>query len=140
MDRQAAMGRLHGDSRCQRRLAHAAFAHQHEQPVSICRDAIDEVGHAGLIQFNGGIGCDMRLWRQVGQQLPEGVEADEIEGLELDKVARKRNQHGKGMFLSAACSRSWIAAASGSLSASTAGRMPLMTRCCWLRPMAASSS
>ena len=66
--------------------------------MSICRDAIDEVGHAGLIQFNGGIGCDMRLWRQVGQQLPEGVEADEIEGLELDKVARKRNQHGRNVL------------------------------------------
>ena len=94
-------------------LAYTTLAHQHDQPVSIRRDAVDQLGHAGLVEFDRGINRCGCLWRKVGQQLPQCFKADEIEGLKFYVITRKRSQRSRDvlqrrLFPFVDCSGEWV--------------------------------
>ncbi len=119
MHRQTAMGELHGDRRRQRGLADAALAHQHHETVAVRGDVVHQIAT--------GWACRARLehrrsWRTGGatgaSSWRSAVQADDIEGLERDLVARQRLQGLRASPPARPFSRSQMAAASGSCAAS----------------------
>jgi len=86
--RESARGQLHRHGRGERRLADAAFAHQHDQTVAFCCDVIDQRSQAGGLDF-GRIRWHIRRRQCAGlgvQQLFQGRQPKQIKRLEFDLI------------------------------------------------------
>jgi len=87
---QATVGQFNRHGSRQRGLAHTAFAHQHDQAVPFLGDVIHEGRQARGLERCGNVDRGSVGRRcLVGQQMLQGVQPDQIEGLELDLIARQ---------------------------------------------------
>ena len=105
MHGQSAARELHGDGGGQSRLADAALAHQHHQAVTVRRYCVDQPRQAGRIECDRRVLARARRRRRRDEQLPQGVQADEIERPERDAITGQAASSA-GSARNAACSRS----------------------------------
>ena len=97
MNRQPATRQFDGDGRRQRRLADAALAHQHDQPMAVGGDVVHQFRQARRVQLDRLSARRFQLGRGFDEELAQSVKADEIEGLQRHIIAgqgAKRVGHG----------------------------------------------
>jgi hypothetical protein len=93
--RQAAPGQLHGHGRRQGGLADPALAHQHHQAVAVGGDAVHQRRQAGAMhhRHRQRPGAAAAAAGTSVEQLAQGVQPDQVEGLEGNVVAGQRCEH-----------------------------------------------
>ena len=94
MHRQAAPGKLHRHRRGEGRLAHAALAHQHHQPVAVGGDAVHQPGDVRQGGRRDGRHVVGRADVCRHEELAQRVQPHQVEGLEGDPVGGQAGQPG----------------------------------------------